>query len=102
MYYGKPYGFLQVIKKNFETENNELLSDRNRVAHIYTMQPKRQYCKICRNRIANDNIKLSFDSHGIKCFLCNTCGHLNGEHEETDAFSNKIYEQEGYSAVYRV
>lgn len=97
--YGKPYADVWKIKTDFYEQNDVFLQDMNRIAAIYRQQPRRTKCMVCgaeRNGEA-----LSFQSHGIEYFLCPVCGHLNGTHELTAAFSEQVYENDDYGSVYR-
>lgn len=97
--FGKPYADIWKIKTDFHTQNRILLSERQRIAEIYSQQPLRSVCKICEQKIREGDT--TFISHGIKYIVCSHCGHLNGAYQETAAFSEQVYEQDDYGKVYR-
>ena len=35
--------------------------------------------------------KIDFNSFGVNYIICNKCGHLNGEHQITKNFAEKLY-----------
>ena len=73
--FGKPYADIWKIKTDFYTQNRILLSERQRIAEIYSQQPLRSVCKICEQKIREGDT--TFISHGIKYIVCSHCGHLN-------------------------
>lgn len=97
--YGKQMADIIDFKEYFIKNNSELLSERLMAAKKYNMQPQRCKCKLCNADIRkNQNY---FESHDIKYILCDTCGHLNGIHEDTKEFNNYIYLEKDYGKAYR-
>lgn len=97
--YGKTYRDISVLKADFVNENSEHLKENNRIASIYKEQPKRKFCKICRQNISH---KKMFKSHGLEYFICENCGHVNGQYMETADLTTKFYEKWDYGKNYRV
>ena len=87
--FGKKSNDISNIKESFSTENKDYLENALTLNSIYTQQPTRVVCKICGEKISFDNF--DFINHGVKYKLCDSCGHLNGAHEETDTFHEFIY-----------
>ena len=85
--FGKSAGPLLTHKQSFFTDNAEFLAEGHRIARVYTNQPRRTTCKCCRATLG----AVSFSKHGIDYHICGKCGHLNGAHEDTDAFCGEIY-----------
>ena len=60
----------------------------------------RSECKICLSILPT---KVDFKSHGIGYKFCEACGHLNGVHDDTKAFVDKVYisdDGDDYSTLY--
>lgn len=95
--YGKSYGDIASIKTNFTADNNELLKKNDRIRNLYIKQPKRITCKLCGKGLANHKV---FKSHGIKYYICENCGHINGEFLETSEFTRNMYEKSTYGKTY--
>lgn len=87
IHYGKSSQGLAEIKSEFFDNNSELLAETRFQAAIYKQQPRRENCKNCDNTLSGDG----FEQHGIEYIVCSCCGHLNGTHEDTDAFCKAIY-----------
>lgn len=99
--YGKPSTPLLDHKQIFFKENDQRLSESMRLAKLYASQPKRVICKNCEQWL-NETV---FEKLGVGYTFCSRCGHLNGAHEDTDAFCEALYtEDEGraYGSVYAV
>ena len=62
----------------------------DRIRKIYVKQKKRLFCKNCKKKISGYDIEVN----KIKFKICSYCKHLNGLHEETKDFFNKIYVKE--------
>jgi SAM-dependent methyltransferase len=88
--FGKSSDALLQHKQSFFEENESLLSEGLRVAGIYTAQPRRAACKCCMTTIG----PVAFTKHGIDYHICEFCGHLNGSHEDTDAFCASLYTED--------
>lgn len=89
--YGKSSGALLAHKKGFFAENDGLLNEGRRIGAVYTQQPRRTACKCCDAPLEGPR----FTKQGIEYVLCGRCGHLNGAHEDTDAFCEAMYVQDG-------
>jgi len=85
--YGKPSGPLLTLKSNFFSDNDELLDEQRQLAALYADQPRRTRCKACDNTID----KVAFSKLGVDYMICPRCGHLNGAHEDSDAFCTAVY-----------
>lgn len=73
-------------------DNSRLMGRNEDIARVYLGQPLRSVCKNCQ--AALDSAP-RFASHGIDYLLCPHCGHLNGAHEETEAFCDFLYTRDG-------
>ena len=89
--YGKSSGPLLALKRSFFDDNDALLDERLRLAAVYTAQPKRAACKACDGPLG----AADFAKHGVEYAVCGRCGHLNGGHEDTDAFCAAVYTEDG-------
>ncbi len=94
--FGKPFGDLNSMKQNFFQNNDGMLAAADEMAKILSMQPKRTQCKICKSPLKEP----LFHSHHMGYIVCEKCGHLNSEHEDTDAFASKVYVEDDYSRNY--
>jgi SAM-dependent methyltransferase len=97
--YAKPSGFYFDARAEFFTENDSLRKKAHEVNKIYTRQPAREECKICAASLPSSG---GFASHGVPYVQCTACGHLNGRHQDCDAFSEAIYvdAHEQYAELY--
>jgi SAM-dependent methyltransferase len=86
--YSKSSSFYLNGKKSYFIENDKLLSDALKRNKLYTKQPERMLCKICRVHLDK---KVDFNSHGVDYIFCDNCSHLNGKFEDTPDFAEKIY-----------
>ena len=87
--YSKPSGFYIQTKKEFFVENDALLKKTARQNQIYKGQPVREFCKICGGKLSTS---ADFISHHIAYTFCSGCGHLNGTHQDTQEFIQRIYQ----------
>ena len=94
--YGKSFGDLNKLKTTFFENNDGMLKMADGMADVFMAQPKRQVCKICGTMLP----KKLFTSHRIGYIVCEKCGHLNGEFEDTDDFASKVYIEDDYSKNY--
>jgi hypothetical protein len=97
--FGKSAGPLIALKQNFFADNEALCADSRRIAELYAAQPRRTRCKCCDERLGAP----SFRKTGIDYMLCQRCGHLNGAHEDSDAFCAALYTNAGgagYAGTY--
>lgn len=97
--YGKSYGDIAEIKKDFLLDNAEYLGENMRMAEIYKKQPKRKECKLCGGVLEDSK---DFLSHGIQYKICGRCGHINGAYQETADFTRSLYEESDYGKNYHV
>jgi len=97
--YGKSMNDVLTIKENFFSDNEKLLLKANQFTEIYRKQPKREICKICREKIPHDTTL--FINHGTKYILCKRCGHLNGEYNDGEEYSHALYKTGLYGGDYR-
>lgn len=89
--FGKSFKDIIELKQSFFKDNSALMEKTLRYAEIYTRQPARILCKICANHLGDEP---DFVKHNVPYVLCNTCGHLNGLHEDTDEFCAEVYTQD--------
>lgn len=94
--YGKSFGDLNSMKRNFFENNDGMLKMADGMADIFSSQPKRTTCKICGEPLDAP----LFVSHRIGYIKCSKCGHLNGEYLDTDDFASKVYIEDDYSKNY--
>ena len=85
--FGKSFKDVDEIKKNFFLENKNLLFKQNKLNKLYLSQPKRTKCKVCNSKLNGS----FFINHKIKYFECKKCSHINGYHQDTENFANKMY-----------
>jgi 2-polyprenyl-3-methyl-5-hydroxy-6-metoxy-1,4-benzoquinol methylase len=85
-------------KASFFKDNEKWLAEANRVWKIYKEQPARKNCKLCGNALKHEKL---FSSNGVDFLLCDTCGHLNGECQDTDDFSRAVYSGESLGEFYK-
>lgn len=94
--YGKSFGDLNSLKKNFFENNDGMLKMADGMADILNAQPIRKVCKICGCELGQE----TFHSHNVGYIVCDKCGHLNSDHEDTDEFASKVYVEDDYSKNY--
>jgi hypothetical protein len=85
--YGKSSRDLLKHKHSLFEQNDMHQEEADRVAALYTHQPRRTRCKCCEGALDHH----SFTKMGIDYAVCIRCGHLNGGHEDTEAFCSSIY-----------
>lgn len=85
--FGKPSASWFAAKQWFFDQDRELHAEGVRIAELYTAQPRRTKCKNCNGRLG----KTEFTKTGIDYTFCKRCGHLNGLHQDTDAFCEGVY-----------
>jgi 2-polyprenyl-3-methyl-5-hydroxy-6-metoxy-1,4-benzoquinol methylase len=95
--HGKSMFDILDLKKDFFTNNGELLRETTRIANIYKQQPVRKQCKLCGTTLPRQKY---FTSHDIDYYICSECHHLNGHYEDTRDFANAIYSNEQYAETY--
>lgn len=100
--YSKALGNLFSFKQNFFNENDAKLQEFKNIASAYRQQPKRLRCKNCDGQIEFAAAS-SFSKLDVQYSFCVRCGHLNGAHEDTDAFCSALYADDGgqkYASTY--
>lgn len=95
--YGKPLGDIIGIKSDFFEHNDKNLAMADDMADALLEQPLRSECKLCHAKLPEEKL---FESHKMGYYLCPNCSHLNSEHQDTDAFANKVYIQDNYAGNY--
>lgn len=96
--YGKEYSKdLLQIKSAFYLENEKLVKEGEAINTIYNEQPIRTKCKMCGCELKGMK---SFQSHRVTYYYCGNCHHLNGAHEETAEFCERVYVEEDYGKTY--
>lgn len=97
--FGKKFGDILNIKKNFFYENDSLLKKQKKIAKLYKSQKKRKKCKLCNKNLSGKK----FINHSIEYIECKKCSHVNGRYTDTEFFSKKIYESDdiSYSNTYK-
>ena len=80
--------------------NKKLLERAREINSLYSSQPKRVCCKLCRTTLLENP---DFSSYGVDYVFCEKCSHLNGIYEDTEAFVNSLYISDsgkGYASNY--
>ena len=98
--FGKPSGPLLKQKTSFFEQNNLHVDKQNQISEIYKRQPLRERCKNCDHPLPSTP---DFEKLGINYVYCRTCTHLNGCHEDTAEYCEKVYTGAGgdnYGANY--
>lgn len=95
--YGKPLGEIIGIKNDFFVNNDANLAMADDMADALCAQPIRKTCKMCGSPLSDKKL---MTSHKMGYFLCDKCHHLNSEHEDTDAFAQKVYITDNYANNY--
>ena len=90
--YGKLSAPLLLLKKDFISNNDLILKKSVEINKIYSTQAKRKNCKNC-NSVLSDTV--GFVKQNIQYIVCDLCGHLNGENQDSDEFCNAIYADDG-------
>jgi len=89
--FGKSSSALLNQKTSFFEENPVHLKKQRDIAALYVAQPKRESCMNCMHQL---NDKADFVKDEIGYVLCDSCGHLNGMHQDTTAFCEALYTQD--------
>ncbi len=75
-------------KADYFSENEKHLETAQKLNRLYSSQPKRVNCKICKLALPQS---VDFTSHGIEYVFCKECNHLNGIYDDTSSFVKEIY-----------
>ena len=89
--FSKPSVAVIKNKTSFFLENAKHLNYVLSVNEVYIQQPQRNRCKNCDNPITGKD----FISHNVPYVVCDICNHLNGVHEDSEAFSEFLYTEDG-------
>jgi hypothetical protein len=97
--FSKPSADILKIKGRDFEQNDALHRENVRIAEIYAAQPRRERCKNCNAPIAGRPL---FRKLGIDYHACARCEHVNGAHDDTEAFVHQLYVQEegAYAKAY--
>lgn len=90
--YAKSMSRLLFLKKFFldsEFEEKEIRLEK-KIGDIYKSQEKRKKCKICQSDI--NESRLLFVKRGISYYICNECGHVNGEFDDPFSYASELAE----------
>ena len=97
--FSKSYNSIYKIKKDFFNENQKNYKNIQKINKKYLKQPIRKNCKICNSNLP----KKIFFQHLIDYSICKKCGHLNGLNQDTNKFTDWLYNQDtgkNYSYTY--
>jgi cyclopropane fatty-acyl-phospholipid synthase-like methyltransferase len=89
--FGKSSSALLNQKTSFFEENSIHLKKQRDIAALCIAQPRRETCMNCTSELGES---VDFTKDEIGYILCNTCGHLNGVHQDTTAFCEALYTQD--------
>ncbi len=92
--FSKPSGVMFEHKKSFFEENDTSLKAEQDLAKLYLEQPQRTHCKNCNDALG----EVVFVKMDIPYAICTKCTHVNGLHEDTDEFCQKVYVDDGGDA----
>lgn len=99
--YGKTLEDIMDIKSSFLSDNDKWLENNKRIAEIYKQQPFRTKCKLCGCELEADGAEgIIFESHGIRYSICKKCGHINGMYDDTEEFSEAVYDDDKFINYY--
>jgi len=96
--FGKSMSDILTIKTRLFDDNDIFLSNEAKHSELYRSQTKREFCKICHFPLPK---KSYYNNHGTDYFLCTECGHVNGEFDDGEQFSNALYESGLYSSEFQ-
>ena len=88
--FSKSYNSIYKIKKDFFNENQKNYKNIQKINKKYLKQPIRKNCKICNSNLP----KKIFFQHLIDYSICKKCGHLNGLNQDTNKFTDWLYNQD--------
>jgi hypothetical protein len=97
--YGKPAAPMLAHKRDFFEQNERLLTEAKRWAKLYARQAQRTACKVCGAPLPEP----AFTKLGVEYAFCSRCGHLNGAHDDSEAFCSALYTDdrgEAYARAY--
>lgn len=85
--YGRPSAPLLALKQSFIDDNDLLIEKDREVNRVFAQQPTRTNCKNCDYSLGDQ----AFSKQGVSYTICVRCGHLNGLHQDTEAFCAAVY-----------
>lgn len=88
--FSKSYANMWAFKENLTLDNEKMAEHQNHLYEIYKQQPECKFCKICHGT----KKRWQFHSHGVLYFCCDTCGHINGNYEDTEEYCRMLYEND--------
>ena len=91
--YGKSVQDIISIKQMFFDDNDMLVNQNNKYAEFYKKQPIRKKCKMCNFDLSTGT---HYESHDIEYIICKNCGHVCGNHEETNEYIEYLYNKSDY------
>jgi len=100
--YGKSSAEVIAQKHSFFEENEKHLAVEKEIAKVYASQPLRTRCKNCDTLLGDGYDFVEVDTAYV---FCDTCGHVNGCHEDSDEFCHYVYNNdagESYGLNYSV
>jgi hypothetical protein len=98
--FSKPSVAVIKNKRSFFENNSLHLDYVKSVNALYLKQPLRLECKTCNEPLQDAQLFV----HEVPYSICNTCGHFNGHHQDTEEFAKYVYEEdqgEDYARNYR-
>jgi hypothetical protein len=96
--FSKPCKDIIQIKKSFFENEPEFIKKQAIIDFHYRNQKKRRVCVLCGAPLKGD----AYKRKNISYLKCSACTHVNGAHEDSEAFCNVVYSdnQVNYAAVY--
>ena len=91
--YGKSVADIKNSKQSFFDDNDKLVQAQNICAELYKKQPIRHKCKNCDASLKDG---IHYVSHNVTYIICGNCGHVNGNHIETEEYSEYLYSDSKY------
>ncbi len=85
--FSKKISDISNIKKDFFTDNKVYLDRAKKGFKFYVKEKKRTHCKNCNYKLG----KKVFRSNNVNYTICKRCFHLNGLHQDTKNFLEKLY-----------
>ena len=98
--YSKNSEDISNLKKDFFSQNDQLIKKNNKLISFLKKQPLRKKCKNCGFKLKKIN---DFYSHNLGYKICLNCSHLNSQFEDSANFHKKVYQNDAssYSDFYR-
>ena len=91
--FGKTFsGYKKIRESFFDKAQNDLIVERLvKADELYRQQPRRTNCKLCESELT----ELAFERNHVGYYICGKCGHLNGAHQDTEAYNHALYADDG-------